>query len=106
MPFSPKIHWKRFQVDQRKLFLSNTAYKKPYKAKCAVTVIAYNKMKTVHDKDFLKALLICKSVISYTFGIMLICDIFTQYPLFSYPQFSDFLIFAYRDDNSWRSING
>ena len=42
---------------------------KPYKAKCAKTVIVY-KMKTVHDKDFLKALLISKSAISYTFGIM------------------------------------
>ena len=38
------------------------------KAKCAKTVIAY-KMKTVHELDFLKALLICKSTISYTFVI-------------------------------------
>ena len=42
---------------------------KPYKAKCAKNVIAY-KIKTVHDKAFLNALLKSKSAISYTFGIM------------------------------------
>ena len=49
---------------------------KPYKAKYAKNVIAY-KMKTLHDKAFLRALFVCNLAISYTFGIMLRFDIFT-----------------------------
>ena len=75
---SPKIHWKGFQVDQRctAVFMQHRV-KKKYQAKCAKTVIAY-KMKTVHNNDFLEAILPCKTVISYTFGIMVIWDIFTS----------------------------
>ena len=59
--FPPKIHWKSFQVDR----MCTAVFKqhrvlKPYKAKCAKTVIAYE-MKTVHDKDFIEAILLCKS---------------------------------------------
>ena len=68
------------------------------------TMIVY-KIKTVHHNDFLKALIICKSAISYTFGIVQLFDISTLYPLFAYPQSSDFVIFAYRVENNWRSIN-
>ena len=37
--------------------------------------IYHYKIRTEHDIDFLNALLVCKSVISYTFGIMLFCNI-------------------------------
>ena len=85
VPISPKIHWKRFHVDQRWTagFMQHRV-QKPYKAKCAKTMIAYE-MKTDDDKDFLYALLICKSVISYTFGIMLLCDIFTPSSIYWPP---------------------
>ena len=44
-------------------------HKPYYKVNCAETVIAY-KMKNLHNKDFLKALIICKSALSCTFVIM------------------------------------
>ena len=94
VPISPKVHWKRFQVDRRwtAVFMQHRVLK-PYKARCAKNVIAY-KMKTVHDKAFLKALLICKLAISYTFGIMLRCDIFTPSSIYWPP-----IIFTCNSEN-------
>ena len=94
VPISPKVNWKRFQVDRRwtAVFMQHRVLK-PYKARCAKNVIAY-KMKTVHDKAFLKALLICKSAISYTFGIMLRCDIFTPSSIYWPP-----IIFTCNSEN-------
>ena len=63
--FAKKIHWKRFRsikgvnCVQHAVFMQHRI-QKPYKAKCAKTVIAYE-IKTEHQKDFLKALLICNS---------------------------------------------
>ena len=74
---------------------------KPYKAKCAKTVIAY-KMKTVHDKDFLRALL----RFNRPFSIHLVlCSLFTSLLYTLYFNTYNFLIFAYKGENNWRSTN-